>query len=87
VEGRRGTALDCTLSLKGPIRWKAADQSTSGVNAWRSDVVGIFPNEDIILRLVGALPLEQNGEWAVQRGYMKREKTSIRSVGRCQTIV
>lgn len=46
----------------------------------RTEVVCIFPNDDAIVRLVGALLVEQNDEWSVQRSrYMTLETIAAMS--------
>lgn len=51
----------------------------------RTEVVGIFPNETSLIRLVGAIPLEQNDKWAVQRSrYMTLE--TIAALGDYQIV-
>jgi putative transposase len=53
----------------------------------RNEVVGIFPNEDAIVWLVGAILLEQNDEWAVQRPRYMTLETVAQSAVRLPPIV
>ena len=58
------------------MRLMRHDEPVERVNAGikrRTDVVGICPNENALVRLVGALLLEQNDDWQLQRRYMQLE--------------
>src|SRR3954469_21040606 len=48
----------------------------------RTDVVGIFPDDQSLIRLTGMLCIEQNDEWLVGRRYLSAESISLVIAGR-----
>jgi putative transposase len=70
---------DVLAYLAFPVQHRAKLHSTNPLERLnkevkrRADVVGIFPNEASIMRLLGAVLLEANDEWQLQHRYMQLE--------------
>lgn len=69
----------CVTPQTWLIRHQSVVHEREGQGPWTFllDVVGIFPNEDAIVRIFGLLMLEQNDEWAFHRAHHIR----LESVG------
>jgi putative transposase len=78
-----GTEEDLLAFYRFPSAHWSKLRSTNNIErvnkeiARRSDVVGIFPNDASVIRLIGALLIEQNDEWLLTRGYLSKESIGL----------
>ncbi len=74
-----GSEADVLAHMDFPAQHRTKLHSTNPIERLnkevkrRADVVGIFPNEGSIIRLIGAVLLEANDEWQTQHRYMQTE--------------